>query len=333
VIHSSDIPVLGRAIRRRRMDGASPPGPPAPFIVGVGRSGTTLLRLMLDTHPELTIPPETHFVPALMRECERWRATPEKLLRALVNHPEPGWQDLALDADDLLERWRAIEQLKTSDVVRAVYEAYAEREGKPRWGDKTPRYVRKMGRIHRALPEARFIHLIRDGRDVALSTKRRMESWNRPKAVAIEGVAKRWRARILNARHTGERLGGHYTEMRYESLVRDPEAELRRVCQVIELDYDPVMLSYYERAAKRLEEINRDLDAKDGAVRPASERLAAHAMTTKPPSAERLEVWRREMDEAEVRAFETVAGDLLADLGYETLSDAPPLLVGRAQTG
>lgn len=333
MIHSSDIPVLGRAIRRRRMAGASPPGPPAPFVIGVGRSGTTLLRLMLDAHPGLTIPPETHFVPALIRECERWRATPEKLLAALVNHPEPGWKDLALDADDLLKRWHAIEPLKTPDVVRAVYEAYAEREGKPRWGDKTPRYVRKMGRIHRVLPEARFIHLIRDGRDVALSTKRRMESWNRPKAVEVERVAKRWRSRILGARHTGERLEGHYIEMRYETLVRDPEAALQRVCELIELDYDPVMMRYHERAAARLEEINRDLDAKDGAVRPASERLAAHAMTMKPPSAERLEVWRREMDEADVHAFEEVAGDLLADLGYETLTDAPPLEVGKARAG
>jgi hypothetical protein len=331
-IHSSDIPLIGRAIRRRRMAHAGPPGPPAPFIVGVGRSGTTLLRLMLDSHPDLTIPPETHFVPALIRECERWRATPEKLLKALVNHPEPGWKDLALDEDELLGRWRQIDPLKTSDAVRAVYEAYAEREGKPRWGDKTPRYVRKMGRIHRALPEARFIHLIRDGRDVALSTRRRMERWNRPKAVEVETVAKRWRSRILKARISGNRLGDHYLEMRYETLVREPEAALRRVCELIELEFDPVMLSYHERAAERLEEINRDLDAKDGAIRPAAERLEAHAMTLKPPSAERLDVWRREMDEAEVRAFEHVAGDLLADLGYETLTEVPALELNRVRT-
>ena len=324
--------MLGRAIRRRRMMNASPPGPPAPFIVGVGRSGTTLLRLMLDSHPELAIPPETHFVPALIRECERWRASPEKLLETLVNHPEPGWKDMALDREDLLRRWRAISPLQTPDVIRAVYEAYADREGKPRWGDKTPRYVRKMGRIQRVLPEARFIHLIRDGRDVALSTRRRMERWNRPKAVETERMARRWRSRILKARITGRRFGERYIEMRYESLVRNPTDELHRVCELIELEFDPVMMSYYERAAGRLEEINRDLDAKDGAVRPASERLASHAMTLKPPSEERLEVWRREMEEEDVRTFEGVAGDLLADLGYETLTDPPPLDMTKVKT-
>jgi hypothetical protein len=287
--------------------------PPAPFVVGVNRSGTTLLRLMLDSHPQLTIPPETHFVPEMIRLARRDNTTRKRLLRAATDHPR--WGDFGLDEQELLDRLQEVKPLTPDGAIRAFYDLYAEREGKSRWGDKTPRYMRAMPRIERALPEARFIHLIRDGRDVALSQAERALDGTEP---SLAEVADRWQRRIRTAREHAAELDNSYLEIRYEDLVSDPEATLRRVCEFIELDYDSAMLDYHHRAAERLTEMDRDLGTgENGPVRTGGERLAGHAMTTEPPSTDRCGRWRQEMNEADVREFEAVAGELLADLGYE----------------
>jgi Sulfotransferase family len=298
---------------RRRL--ATPTRPPAPFIVGVNRSGTTLLRLMLDSHPELTIPPETHFVPEMIRLARRDNTTRKRLVRAATDHPR--WGDFGLDEEVLLSRLREIKPLNPADAIRAFYDLYAEKEQKPRWGDKTPRYMRAMPRIERALPEARFIHLIRDGRDVALSQAERALDGPAP---TITEVAERWRRRIETARIHSAELDD-YLEVRYEDLVGDPEATLRTICEFLELPYDAAMLDYHRRAAERLTEMDRDLGSgENGPVRTGDERLAGHAMTSNPPSTDRCGRWREEMPAADEAEFERVAGELLADLGYETVA-------------
>jgi hypothetical protein len=289
--------------------GGSPPGPPAPFVVGVPRSGTTLLRLMLDSHPELTIPPETHFLPRVIRAC-RHGASPERVVHVVARHRR--WEDFGIDPEQYLARLWRIEPLEAGPAIRAFYELYAERAGKPRWGDKTPGYAVKMRRIERVLPEARFIHVIRDGRDVVASRARKTR---RPLPVAV--AAKRWKRRVIATRNRSEGLR-HYTELRYEDLVTDPEARLRRICELIELSFDPAMLDYHERAAERLGEIDRELPARRGHPRlEAGPRLAAHERASQPIAAERAGAWRVEMPAADQAAFREVAGDLLSELGYE----------------
>ena len=286
-------------------------GPPAPFVVGVTRSGTTLLRMMLDAHPQLTIPPETHFVPDLIEASREEQASPERLHEVVVHNRR--WGDFHLDAGELLERFQAIVPLNAGDAVRAFFELYAEGQGKPRWGDKTPIYINRMMLIERALPEARFIHLIRDGRDAAVSRAKRVLKEPTP----MYKVAERWRNRITRAREQGPRLG-HYLELRYEDVVLDTESTLRRICDYIELPYDDAMLHYHERAAERMKEMHRDLPPEPGKpLRPADHRMAAHALTSEPPDPSRLGRWRSEMSPEDRAAFEQAAGDLLAELGYE----------------
>src|SRR6188472_2831340 len=144
--------------------------PPVPFIVGVGRSGTTMLRLMLDAHPDLAIPPETHFVPELIDAIDGG-ATPEQAATTMIAVRQ--WGDLDTDPEDVVARWRQLERFESGPALRAFYEMYAERQGKPRYGEKTPAYVKSIVKIEGALPEARFVHVIRDGRDVALSRWKR----------------------------------------------------------------------------------------------------------------------------------------------------------------
>ncbi|MGI8727730.1 MAG: sulfotransferase family protein [Solirubrobacterales bacterium] len=286
--------------------------PPVPFIVGVGRSGTTMLRLMLDAHPELAIPPETHFVPDLIDAISDG-APPEAAVRLMADVRQ--WGDLHISTEEVLERFRALEEFEAASALRAFYGIYLERQDKPRWGEKTPAYVRKMRKISQALPEARFIHVIRDGRDVALSRwKRTLGDGERTPAGQ---VAEGWRRRIRRAQKHGAKLD-HYLELRYEDLVTDTEPNLRRICEFIELDWDPSILRYYERAADRMAEMARDLPATDGKpTRPGSERMEAHAMTQKPPDPTAMYRWKEKMEPADVESFDAAAGELLGELGYE----------------
>ena len=284
--------------------------PPAPFVVGVGRSGTTLLRLMLDAHSELAIGPETQFVPELIELAERGASTTE-LVDAMA--AARTWSDFGLDADAVRARAGGT---GLADALRAFYSLYAEGRGKSRWGEKTPGYVRRMEPIGELLDEARFVHLIRDGRDVALSRRARGMGAGKPMAK----TANLWRKRIEGAREAAGRLPGRYLELRYEDLVADPEPALRRVCELIELDYEPAMMAYHDGADERLAELGdlAPVDARAG--RDAGERIASHSLAARPPSAARSGAWRGEMSAADVAEFEAVAGDLLRELGYDCLS-------------
>jgi Sulfotransferase family len=283
---------------------------PVPFVVGMNRSGTTLLRMMLDAHPQLTIPPETHFVPTLIKACREPGATPEDALAAMKSARE--WGDFGFSDEEMLERLRAT-KMRPGEAVRTFYEAYMEQQGKPRWGEKTPTYVQRMPLIQRALPEVRFVHVIRDGRDVALSVLDRTV-----RELTAADVARRWQKKITKARNDAPKLH-HYMELRYEDLILDTEPVLQRVCEFIKLDFDQAMLSYHERSSARLKEMARPLPG-DGRAQHLSveRRMATHAMTTKPPSADRVARWRTQMSADDRAAFEAVAGELLDGLGYET---------------
>jgi hypothetical protein len=268
--------------------------------------------MMLDAHPEMAVPFETHFVPALIAAVDEGGG-PEGALSVMTEHRR--WGDFGLDRDALLDRLRSHEDLSAGDAVRSFFVLYAETQGKPRWGDKTPEYVEYMRPIARAVGEARFVHVIRDGRDVALSRIRwRQERSGR--TPPVRRMARRWREAITVAREQARRVD-HYLEVRYEDLVAEPEATLRRICDFAELDYDPAMLAYHEHASERMSEIDRTLPGTDDRVElDASQRLAKHEMATKPPERDRIFAWRRDMSAEDRAEFEAVAGRLLDDLGY-----------------
>jgi hypothetical protein len=304
-------------LRYKRLRPRSEPAAPAPFVVGVGRSGTTLLRLMLDAHPQLAIPPETHFIPQFIQASGKLRFNSRIAARVISQDPHRRWADFGLEEADLRQSMAALSRFNTADAIRSFYLLYAGRHDKARWGDKTPDYVRKMKKIQNTLPEARFIHVIRDGRDAGLSQNKRVVKRGKQPVPGRE-LARRWRKRIVKSRIDAESVD-HYTEVRYEDLITETEAVLRRVCEFIELDFDPAMLTYHERAEERMQEMAGALPAKKGRPeREAGERLAAHALTKEPPKAERVAVWKREMEAEENAEFEQAAGYLLDELGYET---------------
>ncbi|MGI8805083.1 MAG: sulfotransferase family protein [Thermoleophilaceae bacterium] len=282
---------------------------PAPFIVGVARSGTTLLRLQLDAHPDLAIPPETYFG-SVLRGLATRNLGPAELLDAIWRLPHR--DDFGIGREELATRFEEIPEWTPGEGLRAYFGLYAARWGKRRWGEKTPAHCLHMDLLAEHLPEARFIHIVRDGRDVAASLRGLPFA---PGDGSIEAIATTWRGHIRRARELAQEVP-HYREVRYEQLVSEPELVLREVCAFIELPFDSVMLRAHERADRRLEELKAVRRA-NGTVRRPEQRKALHALTRQPPDASRWGRWRSALSEREVARFQAVAGDLLVELGYE----------------
>ena len=273
-----------------------------PVIVGVPRSGTTLLRVMLDAHPELAIPPETGFVLDACRLDGEGDELRKRLLDTITRFHT--WGVMGVSASALRDRLRSIEPFDVAEGVRAFYRLYAARFGKRRFGDKTPMYRFHLEELEGLLPEARFIHIIRDGRDVALSVR---GFWFAP-GEDLKTLAADWRTGIVATRAQGS-LVKRYLELRFEDLIISPERELRRVCQFLELRFDPPMLRYPETATDRL----REIGVGNPDPRNPVPKLAAQA-----PDSSRLGTWKHEMSRRERRQFKRVAGKLLRELGYES---------------
>ena len=260
------------------------------IVLGVRRSGTTLLRVMLDRNPELAVPDESYFVPQLARR-HRTPVDPAAFLDDLRRLPT--LVDWGLSP-------ASVQALLRPGMTTAVFAAYAAERGKARWGDKTPLYLQHVDLLERLFPDARFVHLIRDGRDAALSflsvpAGLMTEGWGHPRDAA--GFACQWATEVASARELGARVGGQrYRELRYEALVADPEGELRTVCSFAGLEYDPAMLDYVGQT--------------DSARK-------AHQQRLNEPPRQNVREWRTEMSESDRHAFEEVAGALLAELGYE----------------
>lgn len=285
--------------------------PPMPFIVGTGRCGSTLLRLMLDSHPELAIPDETHFIPRLARLAGQG-ANLHQLFEAL--HGDSRWASWGIAAEQLIARATAQNAPTFLSLLRAFYECYASRFGKSRYGDKTPPYIYEIPLVRQLFPEARFVHLVRDGRDVALSM--RESAWWGPKT-CVETAAW-WANTILTARAHG--LGApDYLEIRYEDLVLQTESTLRRVCDFIELPWSAAMLRYHEHAEERLQELV-GFRSETGEHISTDRVRELHALTREPPDASRIGAWRTGLSQTEIRQFELLSGPLLSELGYETSS-------------
>jgi hypothetical protein len=271
-----------------------------PFVVGAPRSGTTLLRLMLDAHPELAVPPETWFLRAAVGLRGRGTRLRDRLFELVTDFPT--WDDMHLSRREFRRALDAVEPFDLADGVRAFYRLYAERQGKPRWGDKTPAYSAYLGAIERLLPEARFVHLIRDGRDVAVSVR---PLWFAP-GDDIRTLARDWRDRVRRARRLG-RGCRHYLEVRYEDLVRTPRAELERLAAFLELPYDPAMERYHESGGARIAELETRRRADGSVVATREQRLAAAGRAASRLDPSRVERWREVLSADERGVFEHVA--------------------------
>jgi hypothetical protein len=273
------------------------------FAVGCPRSGTTLLQRMLDHHPMVAVANDTHFIPKVVDS--RGGDVPlsaEIVDRVLAYHRFPR---LGLPEDSV--RLAAARSETYAQFVSSLYTEFGARRGKPLAGEKTPDYVRYLPLLGRLFPWALFIHLIRDGRDVALSAMQ----WARPhkgpgrfamweeEPVAV--CALWWRWQVSAGRSKGLELGSRYREERYEQLVADPAGTAARLCRFVDLPFSPKMVAFHVGKTRR----DPGLSAKKAWL----------------PPTRGLRDWRMQMIERDVALFEALAGDLLSLLGYHRATD------------
>lgn len=225
---------------------------PTPFfIVGSGRSGNTLLRAILCGHGELAVPPESYVLGVAVREYRKfgflsWPELVDVVLDRFASHPQfAAWDtDLAPVRAALLDR--PDEQRSLARMLDAVYRAWASAHmpGARRWGDKTPTNVYHLPRLDAVFPDAIYVHMLRDGRDVVASYLEAGLSG------CVEEACERWQESVRLVRRFARRVPGRrFLEIRYERLVREPETVVRKVCGHLEVDFEPAMLNHRERIA------------------------------------------------------------------------------------
>jgi len=290
--------------------------PPSPktndspfFIVGASRSGTTLLRLILAGHSRLHIPPETWFLRPLFEQLPlTGPLTPGQVSEAvkiMVEHYR--WPDMEIPAEDFARWVSALTGPRLVDIVNLVYRHHLDKAGKPRFGDKTPNYIDMVPEISEFYPDARFIHLIRDGRDVAISHidadwVRYYKPHGFPWTRAIE-KRREYRSSIYDSR---------IMDVRYEDLVSEPETTVRKICEFLGETFEPTMLEYRSRSnlvPERERGIHRKLD--------------------EPMARDAISVWQRKLRPWECFAIESCLYNDLLQLGYGLRFSSPgarPLL-------
>jgi hypothetical protein len=269
---------------------------------------------MLDSHPELAIPPETTFFSLDMNQVGARKTDVAAFFDAIVHFPAeaPAWRDFHLPKQLFWSELRKLDPFTLSDGYRVFYRLYAERFGKSLWGDKAPLHTLFMDRIERILPEAHFIHIIRDGRDVCLSLRK---MWFSPGWDA-ETQARHWCHFVSMGRNSGAR-SARYLEVRYEDLIAQTETVLRNICTFLQLRYSDEMLRYYTRTPDRLREHEARFSI-DGSITVSKEqRLRQQERTMRPPDIDRAFAWRASMDHDERLRYDAVAAPLLAQLGYD----------------
>lgn len=275
-----------------------------PFIVGCGRSGTTLLAAMLDSHSRVAIPGESGFVIDLCSLPTTPGITVAEVFTEAIRRLDR-FQAWGIDAETLRAHLTARGPVTMRDAMRLTYGLFAATHGKDIPGDKTPDHVLVLPRLAGLFPEAVFIHLIRDGRDVALSTLD--AAWGPD---TVESAALYWRRRVRAGRRAGRRLGEHrYMELHYEALVDDTERQLRRISSFLDIGYEPRML---EHSAAALRQLSMSPD-------PSADRSLGL------PATPGLRNWREQMKPLDVATFGALAGLTLRACGY-----APgPTITGR----
>ncbi len=212
------------------------------------------------------------------------------------------------------EAEQAIARAAPTDFAGAaatLFQASAQKQGKSRWGDKTPHYVRHIDWLAGAYPNAQFIHMIRDGRDVARS---RMKAGF---ATSMRDSALHWKHEVQTGRESGTALSAtRYQELFYEDLVRAPEATLRNVCNWIDLPFSSAMLSFHR---------DDQSDIPD-------EHAHLHERVHQPIDPSRAQAWKHTLSTRDIADVEDVAGDLLEELDYELTGARLPLWLRALRT-
>ncbi|MBM9538528.1 sulfotransferase [Desulfobulbus alkaliphilus] len=268
------------------------------FIVGAPRSGTTMLAVLLDRHPRIAIPPETQFFTDFLpdtKKAEQATSHQHKLNAALAH---PRLRDLELEFDEVLPLFQRC-QNTYEDLFRTLLEAYARKKGAVRVGEKSPKHIEHVPNLLHTFPRAKVICIVRDGRDVVHSLLK--VPWAEPNNPRRFGLfCAEWNEYARMALHYKMNIPAtQFILVRYEDILRTPEASLKALCSFINESYTPEMLTPQQHTE---------------AVPSWEMEWKSKASQVLDP--ERVEAWRRHPDERVIWRMNAMMGSLLREFGY-----------------
>ena len=270
------------------------------FIIGAARSGTTFFTLMLNSHSRIAVPFESHFFPEYysrrdsLGDLENSVKDRLYLIKSILAEPFVASWDKRVEPEELdIGNCTSLEK-----TIDQIYAAYARKHGKSIWGDKSPSYIMKIDVLNRMFPSSKFIHIIRDGRDVAMSVAKQW--WGEKNFMtAVDD----WARNVDRARKMLRMLPyDRHMELRFEDLVCAPARELRRVTGFLGLDFEEKMLNSCPEDKAR-EFVNIDLKTD-------------HSHLSEPPSLSQTYKWRQKLSSADQAIASEIGGNLFRELDY-----------------
>ncbi|MDI6710266.1 MAG: sulfotransferase [Thermoanaerobacterales bacterium] len=279
------------------------------FVIGAERSGTTLLMAMLGCHPRIAVPEVgwlwPRFYPYLysygdLNNDENFRTLADEMLFGL-NHDLWGMKLNPRTAVD--EIVGMVRERSFAGIYCAMHERFAQEQGKPRWGQKTPHNLYFVGPIKEAFPQAQFIYIVRDGRDASVDY---LESSFGP--MNIFCAAESWKMCWNFVKPWREKLTpqGDWLDVKYEDLCRKPEEVLRKVCEFLGEEYSTAMLDFYKT----------DIGKNRGSTR--DHKPLGHAVSDR-----YVGIYKRLLSIRDQQVFAAVAGKELEEAGYT--NDVEPI--------
>ena len=282
------------------------------FVIGAPRSGTTLLRLLLTTHSDICIPPESLFFVALEPKygnVSNLLPQVEDFLNDLYSKTFPKFCEWNIDRKLLSNNLKSYQELNYTLAVETVYQTYRQ-QFDPKasvWGDKNPCHIHHVDEIQKYFPESKIILIVRDFRACYSSMKNIVakeqgakEVWTGPRT--LEGMTRQWN-QVVKLIEKYHQKNEQFYLVYYESLVREPSVQLTKICKWIGLDFQKVMLEFYRKNAEL------------GLV--LSSQIVLNPNTFKPINNERIDTWRNDLSFIEVEVIESENRKSLERLGYK----------------
>jgi hypothetical protein len=255
--------------------------------------------MMLASHSRLSIPPETRFLVPLAKHFSIERPLNEEEIESAVSiiTGYDTWPDMKLGAEEFRHRVSKLTRPRIRDIAEIVYRSYMEAEGKPRWGDKSPIYITIVPELARMFPTSRFIHVVRDGRDVAMSFQ--ATPW---RGRRLHDSAERWIQALKCQRHWDRSEAcNRILLIHYEDLVLNTESMLRAICRFVGEEFESNMLFWERKVDEQVPERSR----------------IHHTKLKLRIGAEGVARWKRELSRREIFVCEAFMAPLLARHGYE----------------
>lgn len=278
------------------MHDTHPPADSPPFfIVGTQRSGTTLLRLILNAHSKIAIPEEARFLMPLLNETYLRQGVKGAELKSLVNYlaANDEFKLWNYDAQPFLDWLAQKEEISLRELIDSMFKSYCHSEGKTIWGDKSL-FFRTIWILNELFPNARFIHIVRDGRDVFDSWRKMDPTKNNAAVMALD-----WRYKLYKIERSFGAIQAERTfTLRYEDLLENPETTIQHICNFLGITYEPAMLEFHKTSHNYIGEHHSNLIFK----------AIDNSNSAK---------WQKNLTSLEINSFNLLAKPCLGKFGYK----------------